>query len=525
MNAKLKKLLTTPNLYFYDYFAKRVLGAGKGYLDTKPLPTFIHRLSQGPMACRVLQSLVSILDKSKIAYFFGGDDDNVAATVHLESSYIHSLLGHIRAISTQTPCELYIALPDGGVLPLARADAAVTLGRGHFDILCVENTSHSSIGRTIATSVIHVILWHEEKTYSKERIMLCRKANNLVARVRRKTFTEYGDAHVNIWNKLAYRHSAQATFPIDVVYTWVNGDDPSWIEKKQKFQPSSPTSEISRATHDERFRNNDELRYSLRSVEMFAPFVNRIFLVVDGHVPPWLDRAHPRLTVVEHKDIYNDPNALPSFNSNSIESQLHHIPLLAEHFLYFNDDMFLGALCRPEDFFLGNGMMRCFPSDQRVHGPDIDITREEYIIAERNMLQVLEEEHQVVATEIMLHVPYPSLKSYLQELEARYKNHFDECARQRFRSPKDIRAIPGAQYHFGFVERRCVPSRISHQYFAMWKPHIGTQLQNMLRSRNCKTFCINDVGVAPDEALQKRQVMLDFLQAYFPFRSSFELSD
>ena len=42
---------------------------------------------------------------------------------------------------------------------------------------------------------------------------------------------------------------------------------------------------------DARFRQIDELRYALRSVYMFAPWIRRIFICTDSPLPDWLDEA------------------------------------------------------------------------------------------------------------------------------------------------------------------------------------------------------------------------------------------
>ena len=111
-----------------------------------------------------------------------------------------------------------------------------------------------------------------------------------------------------------------------------------------------------------RFRDNEELRYSLRSLWRFAPWVRHVFVVTNGQVPVWLNLDHPRLTVVQHADIYPNASHLPTFSSPSIESHLHRIPGLAEHFLYFNDDVLLGAPVWPDDFVLTNGAQKVFLS-------------------------------------------------------------------------------------------------------------------------------------------------------------------
>ena len=152
----------------------------------------------------------------------------------------------------------------------------------------------------------------------------------------------------------------EITFPIDVVYTWVNGNDPAWRERKQAALAAAGLGAHAGAL-DTRFNDNGELRYSLRSVEQFAPWVRNIYLVTDQQVPDWLDPQQTRITIVDHRDIF-PPDALPTFNSHSIEARLHTILGLSEHFLYFNDDFFLGQPVSPYTFFDSNGTAKFFLS-------------------------------------------------------------------------------------------------------------------------------------------------------------------
>ena len=160
---------------------------------------------------------------------------------------------------------------------------------------------------------------------------------------------------------------------VDVVYTWVNGSDTNLqrvlayykrihdAEKAAQLAALAPpaiadtlarvahninatidgSGEAGNATDDHysanRFRDNDELRYSLRSIWRFAPWVRHVFIVTNGQVPHWLNLDHPRLTLVTHSDIYPNQSHLPTFSSPSIESHLHRIPGLADYYVYFND--------------------------------------------------------------------------------------------------------------------------------------------------------------------------------------------
>ena len=137
-----------------------------------------------------------------------------------------------------------------------------------------------------------------------------------------------------------------STLPIDVVYTWVNGSDPVFL--KQLAKQDTKRSDTAEDTAQSRFQDFNQLLYSLRSVELYAPWVNRVFIVTNGQVPYWLNETHA--TIVTHDKIFDDPSHLPTFNSPAIEAHFHSIPDLAENFIYFNDDISLtGPMC-PSDF-------------------------------------------------------------------------------------------------------------------------------------------------------------------------------
>ena len=178
-------------------------------------------------------------------------------------------------------------------------------------------------------------------------------------------------------------------FPIDVVYTWVDGDDPEWVAKKAAFSGQQVVH--AESTHDARFRSRDELRYSLRSLDDYAPWVRTVYLVTDAQVPDWLDTTNPRIRVIDHREIL-PAEVLPVFNSNAIISRLHHIPGLSEHFIYLNDDVMLGRPVGPESFFLANGIALVSASNNRrpFGAPSVGV--EPHLNLTRNIRSVLQAE-------------------------------------------------------------------------------------------------------------------------------------
>ncbi|HWP92366.1 MAG TPA: stealth family protein [Thermodesulfobacteriota bacterium] len=112
---------------------------------------------------------------------------------------------------------------------------------------------------------------------------------------------------------------------IDVVYTWVDGTKPKFKERLKTYWHDA-LSVLPESISSQRFRNNDELRYSLRSLEAFAPWAGNIYIVTNGDIPNWLDTSHNRISIITHDEIFLDKSYLPTFNLNAIELQLRRLP-------------------------------------------------------------------------------------------------------------------------------------------------------------------------------------------------------
>lgn len=143
---------------------------------------------------------------------------------------------------------------------------------------------------------------------------------------------------------------------IDFVIIWVDGNDPEWRKEKAKYGGGTSATDDSPS----RYRDWENLQYLFRSIEKFAPWVRKVHFVTAGHVPAWLDLSNKKLNFVRHEE-FIPTEFLPTFNSHTIELNLHRIDGLAEKFVYFNDDMFITKPMSQNDFFV-NGL----PCDQLV---------------------------------------------------------------------------------------------------------------------------------------------------------------
>ena len=133
---------------------------------------------------------------------------------------------------------------------------------------------------------------------------------------------------------------------IDFVIPWVDGNDPEWIKSFQKYNTNDEKTDTSNI----RYRDHGLLRYWFRAVEEFAPWVNKVHFITNGQKPEWLNINNNKLNWVKHDD-YIPNELLPVFSSHPIELYMHKIPNLSEHFVYFNDDIFITNKVSPSYFF------------------------------------------------------------------------------------------------------------------------------------------------------------------------------
>jgi len=318
----------------------------------------------------------------------------------------------------------------------------------------------------------------------------------------------------------------RVSFPIDVVYTWVDGGDPAWRERKAEALRENGwvTGVSGQATNESRFASRDELRYSLRALHAFAPWIRHVFLVTDDQVPAWLDTAHPAVTVVSHREIFGDTGRLPTFNSQAIESRLHRIPGLAEHFLYLNDDVFLGRPVPPEMFFTPGGLTRFFPSTALVDSAPRRPSDPPANSAGKNNRRLIQQAFGRVLTRKMKHTPHPSRRSVLAEIELRFADAVEATAGHQFRHPDDIALLSSLQQYYAYLTGRAAPGEIQYMYTDLADPTTPFKLSRLLHDRHLDAFCLNDTDSDAAAAAEQAALLADFLPAYLPFPSPFELA-
>jgi len=307
-------------------------------------------------------------------------------------------------------------------------------------------------------------------------------------------------------------------FPIDVVYTWVDGADPRWRAERDRWS-GRQSAAASDATLEGRFTSRDELLFSLRALHRNAGWVRNVIVVTAGQRPAWLVEDD-RLRVVDHSEIF-PAEWLPTFNSHSIESRLHHIPGLAEHFLYLNDDFFLGEPVTPADFFTPNGLPVFFEGEAKV--PPAGVAADALLGVDAGAVNgqaLIRARFGRVIDKKLLHAPYALRRSVLAEAEAEFPEVFASTGASRFRATTDVSIASAFAHHYGWCTGRAVPGAISTKYVNLENVILARHLQQ-LRRRRPLTFCLNETEAVPHgDALERR---LDgFLSGYFPWTSPWE---
>ena len=309
-------------------------------------------------------------------------------------------------------------------------------------------------------------------------------------------------------------HADDVDFDIDMVFSWVDGAHAGRVEERADGSDDGP----------ERYRQIDELRYALRSVHAFAPWVRRIFIATDSAAPAWLDPANPRVRIVRSEEFFADPAALPTFNSHAIESQLHHIPDLAEHFLYSNDDMFFGRPVSPMMFFSPGGISRFVEATTRIglgtSGPD----RTGHDNAMRVNRSLLRARFGRTITRHLEHCPAPLRRSVLAELEREFPDDFARTAASRFRAGDDISVTNSLYHYYALLTGRAVTQTgLRVRYVETTLAGTAGELRQLERLRRHEMFCLND-GSAPEISEEARiATITSFLERYFPVPAPWEL--
>lgn len=308
--------------------------------------------------------------------------------------------------------------------------------------------------------------------------------------------------------------------PVDLVYCWVDGNDSAWQKEKLKWQGLA-TAETSNMC---RFIDNEELKYSLRSVAKNAKWINHIYIVTNGQIPKWLDTTHPKISIVNHKDIM-PPQALPTFNSDAIEMCLDNIEGLSEYFIYANDDFYIYSPLKKDYFFdeKGNPILRLARhhwTKEKIENSTLYLKNVDYVARlvkkKYGKLYRYETSHNIDSYR----------KSYFTECKKAFESEFSRSVINKFRAENSIQRTIHSYYMLNRKHCKLKKIRIFSKktpleniYIGLKSPEVMNRL--ILRHRpKLKLFCINDNEQTYQE---NRENLVSYLSYLFPKKQPWEL--
>ena len=314
--------------------------------------------------------------------------------------------------------------------------------------------------------------------------------------------------------------ASDVSFDIDLVFSWVDGSSVEFQRARAKRMKSYVVGDGDDS--EARFRQIDELKYALRSVYLFAPWIRRIFIATDSPAPEWL-AEHPRVTIVRSEEFFDDVSVLPTHNSHAVESQLHRIDGLAEHFLYSNDDMFFGRPVGKELFFSPGGVTKFVEASTRIGLGESDPSRSGFENAARVNRALLRERFGKVTTRHLEHCAVPLTRSGMQRLEDEFPDDIRRTASHAFRSADDVSVTNSLYHYYNLMTGHAVVQPAARvTYIETTLQMALRQMKRLLKRRDQDMFCLND-GSRPEISVEERTAAVtDFLERYFPFAAPWE---
>ena len=308
-------------------------------------------------------------------------------------------------------------------------------------------------------------------------------------------------------------------YPIDIVIPWVDGDDPVLAAKRRQHLTGKKEEKHADVAAATRFSDLGEIFWCIDSINIFAPFIRKIFIVTDSqdprleeHLAARFPDGHIPVEIVDHQVIFRGyEKYLPIFNSRSIEAVIWRIPGLSEHFVLMNDDFFLAGPVKPEDFYQGDKTVcyadwrwtwleRLFRRIKRWKNRRAKATFKGSMI---NAVKILGG-HPVFL--YLAHTPRALKRSFYENFFAEHPEVLVRNLLDRFRTPRQY----NSQELFYITELKAGRLKVvpTSRRLLYLKPHRGSRhvtrnLRRFDRSCNACFGCINSIDLASTEDRQR----------------------
>ncbi len=305
---------------------------------------------------------------------------------------------------------------------------------------------------------------------------------------------------------------------VDAVVTWVDGADIAHAEKRSRYMKQSSSALHENAINPHRWVDNNELYYCLRSIHVNAPWIRRIWLVTDNQTPdlsPFSQSFRSKIQIVDHAEIFAGfTEFLPTFNSLAIESLIWRITGLADHFLYFNDDVFVASPVDRADFFRDGAPV--------LRGKWVDYSGLAASREQREDAALMNHYNQIRSAQLMgfdasnlfhgAHAIHPMNKSVMAQLFEDYRAEFVRNIAHRFRVTDQF--LPQGLYNHASIRSGTYKTvgRRDHIHlasgaFEKWSTREVTDHLLKAAAPGIKFLCVNDLPDVEQNIPDARQLI------------------
>jgi hypothetical protein len=294
-------------------------------------------------------------------------------------------------------------------------------------------------------------------------------------------------------------------FPIDVVYTWA-GEKENTTIRQESF---------------------DELKYSLRSIKMFLPWVNNIYIFTNSPktFPSWAksdeELKKNNIIIVEHDEVFKNDHDIT--NSNLIETYIPFLPNLAEHYIYMNDDFFILRKLNYDDFFTSDGKAIVLKPRENTNmiknGKETDLTFK--------LPQM---------SGFYKHIPISMIKSQVIDYQKEYSDYIqfvrnikhrellgcDICNKHNLKCPCQQQHYPPQifMYDNGYAEYKTLILN-DYLYFDMSVSSYFNFIYELITVKNTKYLCLNN-AIKPVSKKYTINKFIKFAESYFFIKQDYE---
>lgn len=307
----------------------------------------------------------------------------------------------------------------------------------------------------------------------------------------------------------------------DIVYLWVDGQDPEWRERREQAEIAYFGADACRFSNVEgRFRDNDELRYSLRSLTPYLDCFGRIFIITDRQKPEWL-LEHPRITVLDHIALRGEGKQ-PTYSSKCLEAYFDRLPTTHD-IIYLNDDVFLGGGFTVDHLFDSIEQKTVVHFEQEAdRDPLHDVPQNIAMHLSHEILQDLFAPENFYQRP-MGHAPRYLIREQLQAIFQTFPEAVQQARDEIFREVSSPSVTADLYARWILARGQAIEKPVPHALLSSGSPLIKKQLKLLIKDfKELSFFCINDTLDNTPNSHAVFSLIRSALDQVFPEPSEFE---